>query len=112
MAEATEPKEKRKKKDNGEALNIQDLKEMNIQSLNKIARELEIEGAASMRKKELIFQILKAQTARSGLIFSEGMLETLPDGFVFLSANDNTYLLGPDYIYAHAFHIRHAELCT
>jgi len=112
MAEATEPKEKRKKKDNGEALNIQDLKEMNIQSLNKIAKELEIEGAASMRKQELIFQILKAQTERSGLIFSEGVLETLPDGFGFLRAPEYNYLPGPDDIYVSPSQIRKFDLRT
>lgn len=112
MAEATEPKEKRKKKDNGEALNIQDLKEMNIQNLNKIAKELEIEGAAGMRKQELIFQILKAQTERSGLIFSEGVLETLPDGFGFLRAPEYNYLPGPDDIYVSPSQIRKFDLRT
>ena len=84
MAEATEPRVRRRNskprdskprenkprdsKGNGEPLNIKDLKEMVIQDLNKIARTLEIEGFAGMRKQELIFQVLKAQTERSGLI--------------------------------------------
>ncbi|HLV00338.1 MAG TPA: transcription termination factor Rho [Acidobacteriota bacterium] len=93
-------------------MNIQDLKEMNIQSLNKIAKELEIEGAASMRKQELIFQILKAQTERSGLIFSEGVLETLPDGFGFLRAPEYNYLPGPDDIYVSPSQIRKFDLRT
>jgi transcription termination factor Rho len=122
MAEVTEPKEKGKKKragvepaaENGnqEALNIQELKEMSIQELNKISRELEIEGATGMRKQELIFQILKAQTERSGLIFSEGVLETLPDGFGFLRAPEYNYLPGPDDIYVSPSQIRKFDLRT
>jgi transcription termination factor Rho len=99
-------------KNNGEPLNIQDLKEMNIQNLNKIAKGLEIEGAAGMRKQELIFQILKAQTERSGLIFSEGVLETLPDGFGFLRAPEYNYLPGPDDIYVSPSQIRKFDLRT
>ncbi|UCF39274.1 MAG: transcription termination factor Rho [Acidobacteriota bacterium] len=93
-------------------MNIQDLKEMGIQSLNKIAKELDIEGATGMRKQELIFQILKAQTERSGLIFSEGVLETLPDGFGFLRAPEYNYLPGPDDIYVSPSQIRKFDLRT
>ncbi len=123
MAEATEPKVRRKNskprnnkprdsKRNGEPLNIKDLKEMIIQDLNKIARGLEIEGFAGMRKQELIFQVLKAQTERSGLIFSEGVLETLPDGFGFLRAPEYNYLPGPDDIYVSPSQIRKFDLRT
>jgi len=116
MAEVKESKPKKKGvvgiKENGEPLNIQDLKEMNIQSLNKTAKFLEIEGAAGMRKQELIFQILKAQTERSGLIFSEGVLETLPDGFGFLRAPEYNYLPGPDDIYVSPSQIRKFDLRT
>lgn len=112
MAEVTETKGKKRTKDNGEPLNIQELKEMNIQSLNKIAKTLEIEGATGMRKQELIFQILKAQTERSGLIFSEGVLETLPDGFGFLRAPEYNYLPGPDDIYVSPSQIRKFDLRT
>jgi transcription termination factor Rho len=113
MAEVTETKVKKKDvKDNGEPLNIQELKEMNIQSLNKISKALEIEGATGMRKQELIFQILKAQTERSGLIFSEGVLETLPDGFGFLRAPEYNYLPGPDDIYVSPSQIRKFDLRT
>ena len=114
MAEVTESKSKKSAgfKENGESLNIQDLKEMNIQNLNKIAKSLEIEGAAGMRKQELIFQILKAQTERSGLIFSEGVLETLPDGFGFLRAPEYNYLPGPDDIYVSPSQIRKFDLRT
>ena len=97
---------------NGEPLNIQELKELTSHILNKIAKELEIEGAAGMRKQELIFQILKAQTERSGLIFSEGVLETLPDGFGFLRAPEYNYLPGPDDIYVSPSQIRKFDLQT
>jgi len=118
MAEATEPRVRRKnskprdKKSNGEPLNIKDLKEMSIQDLNKIAKGLGIEGFAGMRKQELIFQVLKAQTERSGLIFSEGVLETLPDGFGFLRAPEYNYLPGPDDIYVSPSQIRKFDLRT
>ncbi len=108
MPEAKVPKKKR----NGESLNIQELKELNIQALNQIAKQLEIVGATGMRKQDLIFQILKAQTERSGLIFSEGVLETLPDGFGFLRAPEYNYLPGPDDIYVSPSQIRKFDLHT
>ncbi len=95
-----------------ESLNIKELKDLNIQALNQIAHELEIEGPTGMRKQELIFQILKAQTERSGLIFSEGVLETLPDGFGFLRAPEYNYLPGPDDIYVSPSQIRKFDLHT
>src|SRR5688572_21190102 len=64
-----------------ELLNISDLKDMSISELTHIAKEMGIEGATGLRKQELIFKVLAAQTEKSGLIFSEGVLETLPDGF-------------------------------
>ena len=108
MAEASAPTVKK----NGEPLNIQELKELNIQALNQIAKDLDIPGATGMRKQELIFQILKAQTERSGLIFSEGVLETLPDGFGFLRAPEYNYLPGPDDIYVSPSQIRKFDLRT
>ncbi|MFQ5930148.1 MAG: transcription termination factor Rho [Acidobacteriota bacterium] len=93
-------------------MNIQELKELNIQALNRIAKDLDIPGSAGMRKQELIFQILKAQTERSGLIFSEGVLETLPDGFGFLRAPEYNYLPGPDDIYVSPSQIRKFDLRT
>ncbi|MGB9513651.1 MAG: Rho termination factor N-terminal domain-containing protein, partial [Candidatus Acidiferrum sp.] len=68
------------------SISLAELKEKNITDLAKIAKELNIPGASGMRKQELIFQILRAQTEKSGLIFSEGVLECLPDGFGFLRA--------------------------
>src|SRR6202021_4243734 len=80
-------------------ISLAELKDKNITDLAKIAKELNIPGAAGMRKQEVIFQILRAQTEKSGLIFSEGVLECLPDGFGFLRAPEYNYLPGPDDIY-------------
>jgi transcription termination factor Rho len=93
-------------------LNINQLKEMSIQNLTQVAKDLEVAGATGMRKQELIFQILKAQTEQSGFIFSEGVLEVLPDGFGFLRAPDYNYLPGPDDIYVSPSQIRKFDLQT
>jgi transcription termination factor Rho len=93
-------------------LDIADLKEMNISKLTQIAKELDVPGATGMRKQELIFKILQAQTEKSGLIFSEGVLETLPDGFGFLRAPEYNYLPGPDDIYVSPSQIRKFDLRT
>ena len=93
-------------------LNISELKEMTIQHLTQVAKDLEVPGATGMRKQELIFQILKAQTELSGFIFSEGVLEVLPDGFGFLRAPDYNYLPGPDDIYVSPSQIRKFDLQT
>ncbi len=68
------------------SISLAELKDKNITDLAKIAKELNIPGSSGMRKQELIFQILRAQTEKNGLIFSEGVLECLPDGFGFLRA--------------------------
>jgi transcription termination factor Rho len=96
----------------GEGLRITDLKDMSIQKLTQIAKELSVAGATGMRKHQLIFQILKAQTEQSGFIFSEGVLELLPDGFGFLRAPDYNYLPGPDDIYVSPSQIRKFDLQT
>ena len=96
----------------GEGLNITDLKDMSIQKLTQIAKDMTVAGATGMRKQELIFQILKAQTEQSGFIFSEGVLEVLPDGFGFLRARDYNYLPGPDDIYVSPSQIRTFDLQT
>jgi len=93
-------------------LNIGDLKEMSIQKLTQVAKDLNVAGATGMRKQDLIFQILKAQTEQSGFIFSEGVLEVLPDGFGFLRAPDYNYLPGPDDIYVSPSQIRRFDLQT
>ena len=96
----------------GEVLDIAKLKEMNIATLTQVAKDLGVVGASSMRKQELIFKILQAQTEKSGLIFSEGVLECLPDGFGFLRAPDYNYLPGPDDIYVSPSQIRKFDLRT
>src|SRR6266536_3040568 len=95
-----------------DGLNITDLKDMSIQKLTQVAKDLNVGGATGMRKQELIFQILKAQTEQSGFIFSEGVLEVLPDGFGFLRAPDYNYLPGPDDIYVSPSQIRKFDLQT
>jgi transcription termination factor Rho len=96
----------------GEVLDIGKLKEMNIGTLTQVAKDLGVVGASGMRKQELIFKILQAQTEKNGLIFSEGVLECLPDGFGFLRAPDYNYLPGPDDIYVSPSQIRKFDLRT
>src|SRR4026209_800800 len=93
-------------------MDIAQLKEMNIASLTQVAKDLNIQGASGMRKQELIFKILQAQTEKSGFILSEGFLETLPDGFGFLRAPDYNYPPGPDDIYVSPSQIRKFDLRT
>ena len=88
------------------------MKEMNISSLARVARDLDISGYASMRKQDLIFQILKAQSEQNGLIFSQGVLECLPEGFGFLRAAHCNYLPGPEDIYISPSQIRKFDLRT
>src|SRR6202795_1504980 len=96
----------------GGSMNIVELKEKTISELNSIARSLNVVGASGLRKQELIFKILEAQTEKSGLIFAEGVLEVLPDGFGFLRAPDYNYLPGPDDIYVSPSQIRRFDLHT
>ena len=95
-----------------QTLDLSTLKEMSTTALTKIARDLEIPGATGMRKQELIFEILRARAEKAGLIFSEGVLEVLPDGFGFLRAPDYNYLAGPDDIYVSPSQIRKFDLHT
>jgi len=97
---------------NENSLNIVALKEKSIADLNKVAKSMKVEGASGMRKQELIFAILQAQTEKSGFIFGEGVLETLPDGFGFLRSQDYNYLPGPDDIYVSPSQIRRFNLRT
>ena len=96
--------------DNG--LNLKALKEKKISDLALIGKNFNIEGAANMRKQELIFAILQAQTEQNGHIYGEGVLETLPDGFGFLRAPEYNYLPGPDDIYVSPSQIRRFNLRT
>src|SRR5436190_24362308 len=95
-----------------DTLKITDLKDLSIQKLTQIAKDKNVAGATGMRKQDLIFQILKAQTEQSGFIFSEGVLEVLPDGLGFLRAPDYNYLPGPDDIYVSPSQIRKFDLQT
>jgi transcription termination factor Rho len=93
-------------------IDLSALKEMSVTELTRIAKQLEVPGATGMRKQELIFEILRARAEKSGLIFSEGVLEVLPDGFGFLRAPDYNYLPGPDDIYVSPSQIRKFDLHT
>ncbi len=99
-------------KSGGAGLNLKLLKEKKIEELAQISRDFNIEGSSTMRKQELIFAILQAQTERSGFVYGEGVLEILPDGFGFLRAPDYNYLPGPDDIYISPSQIRRFNLRT
>ncbi len=94
------------------ALNLKTLKEKKISELAQIAKNFNVEGASNMRKQELIFAILGAQTEQNGFVYGEGVLEILPDGFGFLRAPDYNYLPGPDDIYISPSQIRRFNLRT
>ncbi len=93
-------------------MTIAELKEKNITELSRIARTLEIAGSSGMRKQDLIFKILQAQSEKEGHIFAEGVLEILPDGYGFLRSPDYNYLPGPDDIYVSPSQIRKFDLKT
>ncbi|MHB9075711.1 MAG: transcription termination factor Rho [Desulfobaccales bacterium] len=93
-------------------MNLSDLKHKKINDLASLARDLSVEGAAGMRKQELIFAILQAQVEKNGVISGGGVLEILPDGFGFLRAQDYNYLPGPDDIYVSPSQIRRFNLRT
>src|SRR5579884_2304848 len=93
-------------------MTIAELKEKNITELTRIARTLELPGASGMRKQDLIFKILQAQSEKEGHIFAEGVLEILPDGYGFLRSPDYNYLPGPDDIYVSPSQIRKFDLKT
>ena len=93
-------------------MNITELKEKTIDELTKMAKDLSVDGAGGLRKQDLIFAILQAQTEKTGLIFGEGVLEILPDGFGFLRSPNYSYLPGPDDIYVSPSQIRRFSLRT
>ncbi|HWY59910.1 MAG TPA: transcription termination factor Rho [Terriglobales bacterium] len=93
-------------------MTIAELKEKNITELTKIARSLDLPGASGLRKQDLIFKILQAQSEKEGHIFAEGVLEILPDGYGFLRSPDYNYLPGPDDIYVSPSQIRKFDLKT
>ncbi len=93
-------------------MNIAELKDKTISELNAIARNLGVQGGSGLRKQELIFKVIEAQTQKNGLIFGEGVLEILPDGFGFLRAPSYNYLPGPDDIYVSPSQIRKFDMRT
>ena len=93
-------------------MNLSELKEKSIPDLNAIAREMNVQNVGGLRKQELIFKILQSQAEKDGLIYAEGVLEVLPDGFGFLRAPDYNYLPGPDDIYVSPSQIRRFDLRT
>lgn len=95
-----------------ENISISELKEKTIDELAKVAKTLNVEGASGMRKQDIIFAILQAQTEKTGNVFGAGVLEILPDGFGFLRSPDYSYLPGPDDIYVSPSQIRRFNLRT
>ncbi|MEW6108656.1 MAG: transcription termination factor Rho [Nitrospirota bacterium] len=93
-------------------MSISELKEKTIDELTEVAKDLNVEGASGMRKQDLIFAILQAQTEKTGNVFSAGVLEILPDGFGFLRSPDYSYLPSPDDIYVSPSQIRRFNLRT
>ena len=93
-------------------MTISELKEKSIAELGKLARALEIQGTSALRKQDLFFKILQAQSEKEGHIFAEGVLEILPDGYGFLRSPDYNYLPGPDDIYVSPSQIRKFDLKT
>lgn len=96
----------------GGILNLTEIKRKNIQTLIKLAQEYGIEGASSMRKQDLIFAILQSHAEKNGIVYGDGVLEILPDGFGFLRTQDYNYLPGPDDIYVSPSQIRRFNLRT
>ena len=93
-------------------MNLVELKKKNISELVNLAKSFEVNGASGMRKQDLIFSILKAQTEQNGVIYGGGVLETLPDGFGFLRSPDSNYLPGPDDMYISPSQIKRFNLKT
>jgi transcription termination factor Rho len=110
--ERSDRAERQERPDGSNVLDLTTLKDKSVAELTHIAKELEVPNSTGMRKQELIFEILRARTEKSGLIFSQGVLETLPDGFGFLRAPDYNYLAGPDDVYVSPSQIRKFDLHT
>jgi len=91
-------------------MDIVELKSKTVSELLKLAEELDIQGCAGLRKQDLIFKILEARTEKNGLIFAEGVLEILPEGYGFLRSPDYNYLPGPDDIYVSPSQIKRFDL--
>jgi transcription termination factor Rho len=94
------------------SLELTTLNELSATKLAQLAKEFGIKGTTGLRKQELVFSILQAQTEQAGLLFSEGVLEVLPEGYGFLRAPENSYLLGEDDVYVSAAQVRRFDLRT
>ncbi len=94
------------------AMNLTELKRLNIGELNQMAKAFNVENASSLRRQDLIFALLQAQSNMNGIIHGSGVLETLPDGFGFLRSPDYNYLPGPDDIYVSPSQIRRFNMRT
>ena len=101
---------KNKKNQEVFSMDIVELKSKTVSELLKLAEDLDIEQCSGLRKQELIFKILEAKTEKNGLIFAEGVLETLNEGYGFLRSPDYNYLPGPDDIYVSPSQIKRFDL--
>jgi transcription termination factor Rho len=97
---------------NSDSIDIGALKDMKISGLNKIAKELDINGTSGLKKQDLIFKILQAKAEKEGLMFGSGVLEVLAEGFGFLRSPNYNYLPSPDDIYVSPSQIRKFSLKT
>ncbi|MBU2044374.1 MAG: transcription termination factor Rho, partial [Candidatus Omnitrophica bacterium] len=93
-------------------MDIGTLKEMKISELNKLSKNLNVNGISGAKKQDMIFKILQAQAEKQGLMFGDGVLEVLPEGFGFLRATNYNYLPSPDDIYVSPSQIRKFSLRT
>ena len=94
----------------GEQVNISKLQQMTVSQLSKMGKDLKITGIATLKKHQLIFEILKAKAEESGIMFGEGCLEILPDGFGYLRSQNYNYLPCPEDIYVSPSQIRRFDL--
>lgn len=95
-----------------EEINVSNLRKLSVSKLQKIAKEMNVNGVSGLRKEELIYKIMEAQAKKNGLLFGEGVLEVLPDGFGFLRVPNYNYLPGPDDIYVSPSQIKKFGLKT
>ena len=93
-------------------MHLRELKQKSMGDLVQMAKALNIEGAAGLRKQELIFALLQQHAAQGQAIYGEGVLECLPDGYGFLRSPDYNYLPGPDDIYVSPSQVRRFNLRT
>jgi len=110
--EATAVAEADTETDSSNVVDLNSLYGMNNQELGEAAKQLGISGASTMRKQELIFEVMKAHSEQSGLVFAEGVLQILQDGYGFLRHPDYNYLPGPDDIYVSPSQIKRFGLIT